>query len=434
MMPIRTILALIYGLLGFFLMRTPALAEEKYAEQVLTLDESIQRASQNNQRLLLVQEEIRISEQRVQEARSQLLPKIGLNFNGSRYLAERDYVLPTEFGSTLLRPSRGLSADTFYSARAFLKQPLYSGGRTKNTVRLAEADLQRALIQYEEVRGQVILGVVRSFYDVLLSRKEMQLYEDADREVESQADRVVPDAAHQAELQAIRLRLRRGLSEKRRGQESARLKFLDALGLELYTNVDLEGELKTTRINLDLAKLLARAQESRLEIRRTDYQREIDRLALNLSQAERYPVVEFGAGYELNDRAFPLETTQWNATLNVSLPLFDGFSSRARIRQKRMRTNQSRIQRADVEDQINLEVRESYGELMYWQEEMAVREEDLRRTESALTPLRADKGPLDRIRAQEWLLQARQSYWKAVYEHRVSLAKLEKAVGRSLSE
>src|SRR5687768_10667866 len=96
-------------------------------EQVLTLRESVDRALQNNQVLLASQEEIRIAEQRVREAQAHYYPQMGLNFNSSRYLAEQGYVLPQDFGLVLLRPSRSLEPDTFYSARAWLKQPLYNG-------------------------------------------------------------------------------------------------------------------------------------------------------------------------------------------------------------------------------------------------------------------------------------------------------------------
>jgi hypothetical protein len=80
---------------------------------------------------------------------------------------------------------------------------------------------------------------------------------------------------------------------------------LSAVGLELYTQVELIPETwTTTPVQEPLAKLLARAQEARLEIRGTEYQREIDRLAVNLSESQRNPVVVFGATYELNNADF----------------------------------------------------------------------------------------------------------------------------------
>jgi outer membrane protein TolC len=49
----------------------------------------------------------------------------------------------------------------------------------------------------------------------------------------------------------------------------------------------------------------------------------------------------------------------------VNLPIFDGFASRARIRQSRLIASQNRIARAEVEDRINREVRESYNDVNF---------------------------------------------------------------------
>lgn len=405
-------------------------AEPSAYEQVLTLEESVDRALQNNQSLLLAHEDIRIAEQRVREARSQYYPEMGLNFNTSRYLAEQGYVLPQDFGLVLLRPSRGLEADTFHSARAWLRQPLYNGGRTRHAIRLSRTNLESARIQHDEARGQIVLDVTRAFHDVLLHEKEIGLYEQAAAGVEQASARAA--GADRAEIGALQARLRRGLSEKRRQWEKARLEYLNALGVELYTNVGIRGELAPADFESDLPKLLAWGQESRSEIRHTEFQQEIDRLSVDLSQAERYPVVAFGAVYEMNDPEFPLATTQWSATLNVSLPIFDGFSSRSRIRQKRIRANQSRIQRAEIEDRVNLDVREAHADAAYWSEERLRREQELEKTRATAAALEKSERALDRARARVWLLEAEEAYWQAVHGQRVALAKLQKAVGRPL--
>ncbi|MBK9922851.1 MAG: TolC family protein [Elusimicrobia bacterium] len=113
-----------------------------------------------------------------------------------------------------------------------------------------------------------------------------------------------------------------------------------------------------------------------MEIRGTEYQREMDRLAVNLSEAERFPVVALMAGYEAQRPGLPLDPNFWNATLNVNLPIFDGFASRARIRQTRIAANQSRIERAAIEDKIAREVRTAHADLIYWQDEAAARRDD----------------------------------------------------------
>jgi hypothetical protein len=184
-------------------------------------------------------------------------------------------------------------------------------------------------------------------------------------------------------------------------------------------------------VDLDLTKLLAWAHQFRWELRETEYQAKIDHLAINLSEAERFPVVAFGAAYGLSNTRFPLRTEEWNTTLNLSLPLFNGFSSRARIRQKRIRADQSRIQRTELEDKINQEVRDGYADLLYWQKEL---EERQREFSAIKIPFPYTPTALETAQRSEWYLQASDSYREAVHGHCLARAKLEQLVGRPLIE
>ncbi len=405
-------------------------AQKGNVERVLSLADSMKIALQNNHGLLSAQQGIRVAQQRVRQSQSDYLPKISFNMYGARYLAEQDFVLPANFGSSLLRQSRGLQPDTFYSARVSLHQALYNGGRVRNNVRLAQADLKQAEILENKIRSQVVFEVIKSFYDLLFVKKQLVLCEEAVSRIKSLASRVSKkNMSYRSGIKALQRRLRRLYAERKREEKRNYFKFINTLGLELYTQVGIVGKLEEKKGDFDLPKLLAHAQENRFEIRGTEYQQEIDRLAVNLSKAERFPVIALGADYELNDPKFPLQTVQWNATLNVSIPLFDGFSSRARIRQKRYQANQSRIKRAAVEDKINLQVRQAYEDLMYWQEELKKRRMELADIQAEYKALRKTRDFAARAQSREWLLQAQMSYWEAVHGQRVAVARLEKTVG-----
>lgn len=393
-------------------------------DRVLTLEQSVQTGLQNSQSLLSARDDVRLAQQRIVEARSLYYPTLALNMNASRYRA-KDYVaLPGEFGSTVLSPST--DPDEFYAGRAQLRQMLYNGGRNRANLQLAEAALAQARIREESIRGQVTVDAVRTFFDVLLAEKRWALADQTRQEVVAMSARARgPDATT---LNALASRLRRRQADARRDLEAARLAYLSAVGLELYTTVELTGDLTTTPVQESLPKLLARAQEARLEIRGTEYQREMDRLAVNLTESERNPVVVFGAAYELNNSDFPLDRAFWNATLNVNLPIFDGFASRSRIRQSRLLASQNRIARAEVEDRINREVREIYNDVMFWQSEIGERKTDLDRL-VGVSKTEGNRSAADRALSRTELMEAWDAYWESIHGHRVARAKLERAVG-----
>jgi outer membrane protein len=423
------------GLIAALLFSAGTAFSQEGVERTFTLEESVRTALANNPGLLAVRTDVRISEQRVWEARSSFLPKVDLQMNGSRYNSSQPTVVSPDLGTIFLRPSRNGDPDSFYAARLGLRQVLYNGGRLGDNLRLAKAALEQSRLREEDLRRQVIQNAVKSFYDMLLAREQKALAEESSRQVDAVLERT-PAWAEGARFvwEALQGRFRRNLAERRRSEEKARLDFLNTLGLELYTLMDVRGELASSPVGLELPKLLAWAQQSRLEIRAVEFQREMDELAVNLSKAERFPVVALGGAYEYDDPTFPLRTRIWHATLNVSLPIFDGFSSRARIRQARYQAEQNRLMRGQLEDKIETEVRDAFAEVTYWQSEMSLRRDEMSRARRAVKDLSGSKNINDRASAESWALEAGQAYWESVHGHLVALARLENSVGRSLEK
>jgi len=94
-------------------------------------------------------------------------------------------------------------------------------------------------------------------------------------------------------------------------------------------------------------------------------QEQMDALAVNLSLSGRYPTVALGGNYQLEDKQWPFEKKSWNATVNLTLPIFDGFGQFARIRQRKYQYRKSQINRANISDTIKAEVRKSFVEYEY---------------------------------------------------------------------
>jgi outer membrane protein len=406
-----------------------AVARAENPDRVFTLDRAVVTALQNNPALVSARHDVRSADLRVAEARAHFLPTLGVNMNATRFLAEDHAVLPSDFGSTVLNPVD--EPDNFFSGRIYLRQTLYNGGRTRANVRLAEAARDQARVKGEEIEAAARASTTEVFYEVLWAEQALRLGEEARKDLERWARGVRGDTAAEALLESRAARLRREQAESRRRRDAAILEFRSVLGLELYTEVRCVGELSSSPLRVDLPKLLARAQDARLEIRGTEYQREMDRLSVNLSESERFPVIAFGAGYELGKTEFPLDRSYWNATLNVNLPIFDGFASRARIRQSRVAVQQNRVARAVVQDRVNRDVREAHATLLHWQSEMAERRADWDRL-ADLAGKAGDRGAVARADLRLEVLAAARAYWEAVHGHLVARARLEKAVGAPL--
>jgi outer membrane protein TolC len=212
----------------------PAAAQDRGVERTFTLEQSVQMALANNPALLASQEGVRISQQRVWEAKASFLPKVDLQLNGSRYLAEQATIVSPDLGTTLLRPSRNLRPDTFFATRLGFKQTLYNGGRLGANLRLAKAAHEQSRIREEDLRSDTVLNAVKSFYDVLLARRQKALAEEAAQRVDGFIDRTPAwDEGTRAVWEALQGRFRRNLAGRRRAEERATLDFLNTIGHEL---------------------------------------------------------------------------------------------------------------------------------------------------------------------------------------------------------
>lgn len=379
----------------------PLLAQ---VERVLTLDDSVALGIQNNQDLLSYKEQAAIAQQRVSEAISQIYPKIDLNFSMSQFHNALPTVLTPSFNSLYLPPE---NRDIYYATRVSLWQYLYNGGRYTTTLRLAEINLSQAQTMADIARNKAVLDVKNSFYACKVIDMKIAAYEQAVADIAQIAVKTPAAAGRWASSNA---RFKVELLQLRHDREKALLKYLDAVGLELNTTVELEGDLSAPQGSYDYNKCVAWAFQFRPELRQTQFQETIDSLRVNLSLTERYPTVTLGANYELSNDRFPLEETNWNATININLPLFDGWASLARLRQRRYQAREGRIRRAKIEDQIRFDVRDACLDYSFWAPQAASPAADPaglepdKRLEAALLRLDILQKSLDAQASVEWAI------------------------------
>jgi outer membrane protein TolC len=284
---------------------------------------------------------------------------------------------------------------------------LYAGGRYTTTLRLAEINLSRAQSQYDAARNKVTFEIKKSFNACLTACKKTQAYEETLKEVKSLEAK---GGAGGARWSAFRVKLELNLLEAKHTYEKCLLRFLETAGIELNTLADVKGETGFPQGDYDLNKCLAWAFQARPELRQTQFEETIDSLRVNLSLTERYPTVTLGANYEWVGAQFPLaDNKNRNATLNFNVPIFDGWASWSRIKQRRNQAREGKIRRAKIEDQIRFEVREAYMDYNFWRGQVLSLDnlpladmDPEKRLEYAIARLDAQQKAIESQAALEW--------------------------------
>jgi outer membrane protein TolC len=198
--------------------------------------------------------------------------------------------------------------------------------------------------------------------------------------------------------------------------------------------VKVTGKLETAPAEVNIQKALIWATELRPELKSQTYKAQMDAIAVNLELGRRYPTVALGFDYELTDQSFPLKQNNWDATVGVKLPFAVDFWTQHT--QKLAEQRQGEIARAELQDQVELEVRRAYMDMGYWQAEWPRREEELKALQALVEEASRQAGSavsLEFLRAEARLFSARQAYLKALTEHILAKARFERAVGRQLA-
>ena len=315
-------------------------------ERVLTLKECIKLASNINQDILIANEAVLYAEQRVNEAKSLYFPKLDLNFNVSRFSNDFETLINSHYlPATILLPAGDL--DYFYSTKLALWQPIYNGGKTVATNKLAKINYEKAKTNSEIKKNEVVAQVKLQFYKNIALKEKIQIYKDyLSKKTNANLQEQLDILEHQYELE--------------------KLELLSVIGLELDTVIDIEGSIEVEELDLDLQQCILWAYQFRPEIKTTQYQESIDNIGVNLITMEKLPTVMLGASYDWLGDDLEKWERDWYISLNVNLPLFEGGAVFSRLKQKKIQARQATIERAKIEDRIKLEVRKAFSEYAFW--------------------------------------------------------------------
>ena len=397
----------------------------------LSLENAIRLAIENNYQLLLTEQDVIISEQKVKEAKFLYLPRISLNAGATAYNLDYPTIIPESLGLRFITQEEGHeNKDLFYGAGVSAIQYLYTGGRTSSTVSLAKATLKEALSRYEAVKSQTIFEVKEAFFNSLFLHKKKELSE----EISSKILKILNRKTNKAwENILVKAEIAKINSDKNLIDEeikSANLALLKTINKELNNTLIIQGDFALNPVETDLKKLTVWAMEFRPELKSALYKLEMDNISVNLSLARRYPDIMLGASYErlgLNN----IKDENMQLTLALKLPL--GYDYSSQIKQKRAEQRQTILRQAEIEDKIRIEVAQAHNNLVFWQQEASSRQnnwEEINKDMAKLDLTGMSKEEI--IKVYEYYYKTGVQYLEGIRQHMIAVARLELAVGRDI--
>lgn len=445
------------------------------------MDDAVRRALANGEEVRLAQADVDVARGQVRQAWSTALPEVRASlvytrtfaniFQGAqgltlgpfdpdttaplgdrvRYL-EQEYPNAAARGLGALFANTPFASENAYTAAVTFGQVLFQGGKVAAGVRGARAYERAALSQLDEARQDVIYRVKQAYLGALFADRLLAIALEGKALVDSQLARVALNhrVGSAADYDLLRAQVEAANQEPaviaaRNQRDIAMLELQRLVNVPAGQPLELDAALLSgdTVVEVDLERA-APAESDRALIQAAEAAVRYRREAVRVYAGDLYPSLRFDMSF--GGQAFPAGTfasygdfrRDWNARLTVSMPLFDGFRTRAVVQQARAEVSRAEANLARTREAVALEVEQTRLEVMRARTLLAARRQTVGWASRAhhLATVRFANGiatSLDVSDARLAMQQAQVNEAQAMRDYLLGVAALERAVGRTVT-
>ena len=442
--------AFIYTIIGsifLFLFSYIATAQSKK----LTLKEALALTMANNREVKISSLDIDRSQQQIDIAKSQSLPSVAINGQVAHY-----FNAPAFFGfGTSSTGNEKINYGRFggkdqVAATLYVNQPLYNAG-IKPGLQYARLLQKQSDLLHTGKKTEIAALLKQTYIQVLVLNERIKLQ----RESLVRNEKALQDARSLlAQGRALRVdTLRAYTSVKNLEPELLKLSYSVDVGkqqLKTLTGIDPSQEIEISdslivpavQGQLTETEVYAAAKQHRPDLQVLDLQQQLGDQQIKLANAATKPVVSATGQYLLQSQTnrFDYFNAYYPTTtfvgVQLAVPIFSGFSNKAKIRQAKIEKKQSVIRSENASEQLRSEVKQVVANL----HETAARiQTQANVKETALlsydmTQYRYTKGVASRLEltdAELALTAAQSNYLEAVYDYLSARIALDLITGKT---
>ena len=354
----------VYILLLVVILTLPSSISLSRDIQQLTLSDCISMAMETNVSIIKARDNIRVAEAGKRQSLSTFYPSIQFSSQYSRTNANTTFI--SGAGTVVSSPARQSGLATF-----IIKQRIFDSFRTWNNYKLSEAQLQNAEYALKEAAKDLALAVARNYFQLSEAKHLVELTEvllnQANKHFEQtnanyQAGISPKSDIYSAQVNVTQAKVNLLEAQNNLNIQKANLRKL--IGLERSDLFEITDEKLELNYKAELQEGINKALQDRPELNEMMAQieaqnRQIDLLTLNVM-----PQLTIDLGLNLDAYRDPsLSENAYTVSANFTLPLFDGFSSKAKIDAAEANMNSLQAQERDMKRSISLEVETDYYKL-----------------------------------------------------------------------
>ncbi|HNX80533.1 MAG TPA: TolC family protein [Candidatus Omnitrophota bacterium] len=439
----RIILVIIGGVISFGVTLCCAAGYDPASSYNLTIDEAIGLAYKNNFDIQIQSQEISAAQAAIQGARSEFLPKL----NAQAGFTHTDSVLKLD----MPQAKKDMGIFTGYKndnqAGLTLDQTIYNGGANIANLRQKQVTLR---IQEETLRARKLdteFEVKRLFYGLLLAheteRIAQNLLDQAKSHYEEVKNKYEQGTASRFDLLQSKVQVSKLAPELINAKNAVEL--IDAelkklLGLKIQATLMIKDSLAYNEIEIKESEFLKTAYLEKPEMTLMALGVDVKKWLIEMAKAGHKPQInaQLGYAYQSNDVGDLVNRrhNNWDAGVSLSIPIFDGFSTKAKVDEAKARYTQAKLEKEDLGEQIAVDIRKACLDLVKSQAVILSQKDTIDEAQEALkiSEVRYDNGEgtnLDVIDAQVSLSQVEENLSQGIYDYIMAEAYLSRTMGRS---
>ncbi len=423
-----------------------AVNQSAQAGDVLTLEQAIDYALQNNPGLIAVEQQMHAAGAQASAAAAGGKPVVSANYIGrisnnpldafaikinSRKIRQED------FDPATLNDPDAAFLNSFGIA---VKLPLYTGGRLEAEIAGASDQAQASKYRYERARIVTALRATQAYLAAQTAKRGIAIAEKALRSAQNHArttrrlyseDRIVESDKLTAEVN--RAAYQSGLSTARSEYVQARNVLAMAMGLP-GADVEVGHDIDISKKNHDTDALIAQALKNRRDIKALRAQLAASHSKIDVARSAKKPTVSLVAGSDWYEEDYPsLKNDSQYIMGVVKMDLYNATTD-DKITAANLATNAIEQQIRQLEQEIATDVRNALARIEAARERYRVARASVASAEKAVPQINERYGEgrtilIDLLQAEQSLVKARQEKLAAVHDWADAEATLAAATG-----
>lgn len=416
-------------------------------ETLLTLDECIELALEKNTTLLQSRYSYHMAKKDLMVAGSRFLPSVstGIGYNHSVSGPSSQFYVDPSTGIRI--PEQPDERTSWISgANIDVSQSLFNGSNIftfKKNISLKKG----TAYDLEETKQNIILLVKEFYYNLLKSEKLLEVQDStlksSEESFKAATIRYEVGTAPKSDVLKAQYQLesdRLTFIEAQNNLAYARAALNHVLGFDVDYKIQVIDELEMPKIEINYEDALKSGLNEHPLLLKTFYDVKAAKDEIGISVSQFLPRISAYYSYSWRNKKFDQisqildQDYNWNLGVQLSLPIFQGFSRVAEIGKSKLMLKWYEEVHNQTKRDLTLEIKQAYFDVEQAKKKIRVTQSA---SEAADEDLRLNKEKyrlgagtiLELINAQVSYAEAQSNQIQALYDYKYAIARLQKAMG-----